>query len=296
MSEVCYGHSGPYPVVLPNYGPCNPQAGISLCCEIGQTCLSNGLCVTQSGVYYNGGCTDSTYTAAICPTFCTSGDANWVVQCHGSAVKDGDFCCSVNGTTSTCCDTASNGLGLVPAISSAQAVSATSVGAKKLPTSITSDSLTSTPTSTASLTSTSLPTATSQVHASRESPPIRKSIREGAIAGGILGTVVFFIFFAWCLKKSHGRRRTEPPAVELNDLREGSHNHGPQAQPEGVVPTEVEGSAVGPVEMDADPTHAAPTSPPPYGTAAADVAPDNNPLRGPPATPRSWYDPNLGKL
>lgn len=155
MSEVCYGHSGPYPVVLPNYGPCNPQAGISLCCEIGQTCLSNGLCVTQSGVYYNGGCTDSTYTAAICPTFCTSGrnynldsssrrakfvsgDANWVVQCHGSAVKDGDFCCSVNGTTSTCCDTASNGLGLVPAISSAQAVSATSVGAQKLPTSITS--------------------------------------------------------------------------------------------------------------------------------------------------------------
>ena len=62
-----------------------------------------------------------------------SGDANWVVVCHGSAVKDGDFCCSINGSTTTCCDTASNGLGLVAAISSAQAVSATSVGASTVP-------------------------------------------------------------------------------------------------------------------------------------------------------------------
>lgn len=147
MSETCYGHRSPNALFLPNYGPCNPQPdSVSLCCETGQTCLSNGLCVTQSGVYYNGGCTDSTYKAALCPTFCTSGrlcpvdmsliklmvgtgNANWVVECHGSAVKDGDFCCSVNGTTTTCCNDASNGLGLVAAVSSAQAVSATSIGA-----------------------------------------------------------------------------------------------------------------------------------------------------------------------
>ena len=74
MAETCYGHTGPDAVSLPDYGPCNPQAGsTSLCCEIGQTCLTNGLCVTPDEVYYNGGCTDSTYKAAICPTFCTSG-------------------------------------------------------------------------------------------------------------------------------------------------------------------------------------------------------------------------------
>ena len=74
MAETCYGHKGPNAESLPNYGPCNPQAGsTSLCCEIGQTCLSNGLCVTPDSVYYNGGCTDSTYKAANCPTFCTSG-------------------------------------------------------------------------------------------------------------------------------------------------------------------------------------------------------------------------------
>ena len=61
------------------------------------------------------------------------GDDNWVVECKGAAVKDGDFCCSINGSTTTCCNTASNGLGLVAAISSAQAVSATSVGPSTVP-------------------------------------------------------------------------------------------------------------------------------------------------------------------
>ena len=63
-----------------------------------------------------------------------SGDANWVVECQGAAVKDGDFCCSIDGST-TCCNTATNGLGLTAAISSAQAVSATSVLANAVPTS-----------------------------------------------------------------------------------------------------------------------------------------------------------------
>ena len=72
------------------------------------------------------------------------GDANWVIQCpSGAAVKEGDFCCSVNGTTKTCCDTPSNGLGLVAAVSSAQAVSATSVGASTVPASISNSATTS---------------------------------------------------------------------------------------------------------------------------------------------------------
>ena len=59
-----------------------------------------------------------------------------MIECHSSAVgavKDGDFCCSVDGTTTTCCDTASNGLDLVAAVSSAQA---TSPGASTIPTSV----------------------------------------------------------------------------------------------------------------------------------------------------------------
>ena len=153
MSKICYTYSSPnianplkYTYAPLRYGPCEPWAGsISLCCGVGHTCLTNGLCVTQSGIHYSGGCTDSTYEAAICPQYCTSGghpvmdmavsiltwvigDANWVVQCpSGAAVKAGDFCCSVNETARTCCDTASNGLGLGAAIYSAQAPSAVSM-------------------------------------------------------------------------------------------------------------------------------------------------------------------------
>ena len=80
------------------------------------------------------------------------GDANWVVQCpSGAAVKDGDFCCSVNGTTKTCCDTSSNGLGLIAAVSSAQAVSATSVGASTVLASISNSATTSSSESIASM-------------------------------------------------------------------------------------------------------------------------------------------------
>ena len=152
MSKICYGLAGSNGIVLslPNYGPCNLQAGnISLCCEVGQTCLTNGLCMTQSGSFYNGGCTDNTYQAAICPKFCISGgnctitisltaltivlgDAHSVVKCP--FVKGPDFCCSVNETNKTCCETASNGLGLNDPVVSAQAVSA--IGTSNVPTSI----------------------------------------------------------------------------------------------------------------------------------------------------------------
>ena len=152
MSKICYIHSSPSAFILSNYGPCDPRAGsISLCCGVGHTCLTNGLCVTRSGRYYSGGCTDSAYEAAICPQFCTSGghlamdmailiftwvigDANWVVECpSGTAVKAGDFCCSVNRTGKTCCDTASNGLGLGAAVFSALALSAVTVEASSVP-------------------------------------------------------------------------------------------------------------------------------------------------------------------
>lgn len=270
MSQACYGHSSPNAVILPNYGSCNPQASsISLCCENGQTCLTNGLCVTESGVYYNGGCTDSTYKAAICPTFCTSGDANWVIECHGSAVgavKDGDFCCSVNGTTTTCCNTASNGLGLVAAVSSAQATSVgastvrTSASAGTVPISVgasIADSVTSTSLSTAAsagtLTSKPLSTATSQRHGSTDIPQKEKVDIALGVTISAVGILTLYFIVA-CVRRWIKRRRSPGTiTIGMNNLREESDKSGPQELPaEGLNPAEVEGSPVGPVEMDAN--------------------------------------------
>lgn len=154
MSGTCYGDASPNPTILPKYRPCKPQPdGISHCCKIGDTCVTNGLCVTPFGIYYNGGCTDSTFKAAICPSFCTSGRlcpidrslpklivitglAHWPVECHHSAVKNGDFCCSFNRWDTSCCGTASNGLGLMPPFPEALPVSARPDGASTVPTSV----------------------------------------------------------------------------------------------------------------------------------------------------------------
>ena len=137
MSNKCYNSNS---VIRPDLAPCNPFLDSTvLCCAAYHQCVNNGLCKTPDGIYYSGGCTDSTYKDANCPEFCTSGeypamymaislltcvtgDANSVVECPvGAAVKAGDFCCSVNNTTKTCCDTASNGLGLGPAVHSSRA-------------------------------------------------------------------------------------------------------------------------------------------------------------------------------
>lgn len=307
MAETCYGHTGPDAVYLPGYGPCNPQAGsTSLCCEIGQTCLNNGLCVTPDSVYYNGGCTDSTYKAAICPTFCTSGDANFVVECHGAAVEDGDFCCSINGST-TCCNTASNGLGLPAAISSAQAVSATSILANAVPTSTDKGATSS---SSATTETTFLP-STSYHKGTAESPK-SKLEAEIIIPLCILTLILFFClkYFRWFQRnvvRAWRHRQARGVIVELNPRQEDDSNKdGPQTQ--GVIQNgvegapvgaaEVEGSSAGPVagptELDADQIQAAPGSPPSSVVTARDLSPDGNPLHEPTGRPGSSYEPNLG--
>ncbi|KAL9135887.1 MAG: hypothetical protein Q9175_002912 [Cornicularia normoerica] len=120
---------------------------------------------------------------------------------------------------------------------------------------------------------------------------------EVGVPVGVLGLLGTILYARWWVKRRRERRRPRGTIVELNDRREGSDKSGPDAQPtEGVIPNEVEGSLVGPVEMDANQTHVAPTNPPPYGVVAPNVAPEGNPLSEPLAAHGSWYAPNLGTL
>ncbi|KAL2044752.1 hypothetical protein N7G274_002527 [Stereocaulon virgatum] len=118
---TCYLNNGATSAAL---GPCNVTEGVSLCCATGDNCLTNGLCATSTGVIYQGGCTDSTYKATICPKFCVA-EALYIVTCEGSAVRNGDYCCNTDYST-TCCNDAAKGLGLAPSASSAKVVIAPS--------------------------------------------------------------------------------------------------------------------------------------------------------------------------
>ena len=70
IMATCYIAEG---ADMPEFGPCNTTASVSLCCLPGQICLSNGFCSTQYGQIYSGACTDPTYSSSICPEFCTTG-------------------------------------------------------------------------------------------------------------------------------------------------------------------------------------------------------------------------------
>lgn len=84
MSQICYA---PNAVPVPEYAPCNNNTdGVSLCCSPGQFCLTNGLCANGEGEFYSGACTDKTYKAPICPSYCTGTVLFHLVICEYSLI------------------------------------------------------------------------------------------------------------------------------------------------------------------------------------------------------------------
>ena len=149
---------------------------------------------------YNGARTDKTYKASICPKFC--GDdilgshhlmhlpqltrttrAPCVVQCEGSAVRDGDFCCGTS-YQETCRNNATNGLGLAPSASSGEAVSASHAISFWSAESASSSYSTTIPPTTTSLPSSplliTLPTSNTSVPAAATLPNTQSTFTESA--------------------------------------------------------------------------------------------------------------------
>lgn len=75
----CYFPGGDW---ASGYYPCDPTAYTTLCCQIGWTCFSNGLCMItdpstanatyQVGTTFRGACTNPKWNASACGAFCLS--------------------------------------------------------------------------------------------------------------------------------------------------------------------------------------------------------------------------------
>ncbi|CZS95275.1 uncharacterized protein RAG0_05006 [Rhynchosporium agropyri] len=50
--------------------PCDPSALNSACCAAGESCMGNGLCLSQNGLIYRGACTDRDWKDPARSTFC----------------------------------------------------------------------------------------------------------------------------------------------------------------------------------------------------------------------------------
>ncbi|KAI8715054.1 hypothetical protein NCS52_01012200 [Fusarium sp. LHS14.1] len=72
--------------------PCDPTGRFKSCCLRGDSCASNGLCVTsdESGVahYFIKGCLVEDWDDPSCPTQCFNASGNGVIACG-----PGQFCC-----------------------------------------------------------------------------------------------------------------------------------------------------------------------------------------------------------
>ena len=86
---------------------CNASAPVSLCCQNGETCLTNGLCFSEWDTSINTGtCTDKTWASPICfqqcvPTLGIDHGFHTLYRCNY------DFwCCSTGGNTTSCCNDA----------------------------------------------------------------------------------------------------------------------------------------------------------------------------------------------
>lgn len=122
--QLCYTPSGG---ILQGYGPCNPTYATSLCCAVGDHCLSNSLCQTPNSIFYRGGCTSKAYLSGECPSFCGTGlpyfPPGISPNAGGSAIRvrlcnqtdsntvGGQFCCDIDGT-GECCESPMNNLAL----------------------------------------------------------------------------------------------------------------------------------------------------------------------------------------
>ena len=103
-SALCY-----YPNGKPSDDlACDPTAEVSVCCNRGAACLSNGVCEhlpdSSAGVaatYGRGSCTDQSWQSASCPQFCQTtflGGGVPVSNC----TTDGDWCCGADD--GSCCE------------------------------------------------------------------------------------------------------------------------------------------------------------------------------------------------
>ena len=84
---------------------CNASAPISLCCQNGETCLTNGLCFSKWDTSINTGtCTDKTWSSSSCfqqclPSIGIDHGIHTLYRCTGN-----EWCCSAGGNITSCCN------------------------------------------------------------------------------------------------------------------------------------------------------------------------------------------------
>ena len=214
-SALCY-----YPNGKPSDDlACDPTAEVSVCCNRGAACLSNGVCEhlpnSSAGVaatYGRGSCTDQSWQSASCPQFCQTtflGGGVPVSNC----TTDGDWCCGADD--GSCCDgkvvklgvgNLETTLGLVAtSTSTARRSSASSSSLRGTATSVERTRPTTSPAGIVATTSSPAAAASTSTHSANDT-----AIKVGAGVGSALGLLLIgTLAYTAFLHRKHARNKRD---------------------------------------------------------------------------------------
>ena len=105
-SGQCYFPNGN---LATDYLPCTDISGEaqSWCCHLSDSvCTQNGYCVGSNGLFYRGGCTDSTFTSPSCPQVCKNDSPttfSTFFNCADPGTYSQTWCCAT-GSSDGCCN------------------------------------------------------------------------------------------------------------------------------------------------------------------------------------------------
>ncbi|KAL3425361.1 hypothetical protein PVAG01_02152 [Phlyctema vagabunda] len=214
----------------------NETAGHTTCCDLGDTCYSNGVCAgPNNGImdYQRKGCTDPTWQDPACLNQCqpyanfSTAGIRW---CGSSIESTTDYCCDPGGSgigSFACCRNQSLLFELSPVASSIATIESTAVVSYP-PASSTSGASTSSSSSTGTAAATT--TSASSTPTNTASGGGESSTNGAAIGAGVGVPVAVILaaaigFFFWRRKKA---AKTSQP-YELQNGEQGGYTQAPYA-------------------------------------------------------------------
>ncbi|KAL9598021.1 MAG: hypothetical protein Q9219_004777 [cf. Caloplaca sp. 3 TL-2023] len=202
-TSECYvrhgGHVEPW-----TQSPCgDPQDGVQACCERGDFCMENSIClfthpndIKNTSGYYTGGCTDRNFNDPVCSRQCTDHGTQDIVY---NTTRGLWSCCYESGSLD--CGVSSDETFLAPAPADLKRVTISATSTQKSSTAAsassppTQSSITTTPS--ASSLAASTPSSTATNTASGLSTGAKAGVGVGAAIAGLIFIAAVFVAAAW---------------------------------------------------------------------------------------------------
>ena len=205
-----------------DYLPCIDISGEaqSWCCHLSDSvCTQNGYCVGSNGLFYRGGCTDSTFTSPSCPQVCKNAfptTFSAFFNCADPGTYSQTWCCATGSSDSYCNAGFSIDFGNHFQPNDTQTVTIAASSATFPPSTASSSTISSTPTSSAG----PLQTASSSTSRNTNGKIIGVGVGVGLGVGLVAIAVVLFTFLTQQRRRRDAQKTLHKKTKELDTRKQ----------------------------------------------------------------------------